>query len=177
MSEESDQCISVPERYQLRKDRTSRLDVLLDKLTPFGDDRLYNEIPFLPLVFALGRFGKGEDLTMYTSTCNSEGRLLSVVQRRILTVRTSLPRHPYIKVLHLRLLSRSGLLVSVSTAAPAGRRRGYLLREPRLKVRSIHHKIGEFEVDKPLQTMTVWSLCSRLKLSRQEALRSRKLRP
>lgn len=84
------------------------LDVLLDEFTPFSDDRLYNEFPFFPLVFALGRLSKGEDLAMDTSACNQKDRFLTVVWRRILTIRTSLPRHPYIKILlYLRLLCRS----------------------------------------------------------------------
>lgn len=50
----------------------SSLDVLLDEFTPFSDDRVYNEVPFFPLVFALGRLSKGEDLAMYTSACNQK---------------------------------------------------------------------------------------------------------
>jgi len=87
--------------------------VLLDKFTPFSDDRLYNEVPFFSLVFALGGVGKGEDLAVYASA-----------------IRTSLPRHPYIEVLYLRLFSWSGLCVPVSTATPVGRWRGHLW-EPR----------------------------------------------
>lgn len=130
----SDQFMSVLESTSSRRIEgwwVSPLDVLLNKSTPFGDDRLYNEIPFLPLVLAFGRLGKGEDLTVYTSACNQHGRFLSVVWRKLLTIRTSPPRHPYIKVLHLRLLGWSRLCVPVSIAAPAGGWSGYVLREPR----------------------------------------------
>lgn len=110
----------------------SSLYVLLDEFTPFSDDGLYNEVPFFPLVFPLGRLSKGEYLAVYTSACNQKDRFLTVVWKRILTVRTSLSRHPHIKIfLYLRLLSWSGLCVPISTTAPAGRWRGYPLREPR----------------------------------------------
>ena len=111
----------------------SPLDVLLNKSTPFGDDRLYNEVPFFPFIFAFGRLGKGENFTVYTSTCNERGWFLSVVRRRILTIGTSLPRHPYVRVLYLRLLgwSRFPISSAAPTPTPAGRRSGYLLREPR----------------------------------------------
>lgn len=107
----------------------SPLDVLFNKSTPFSDDRLYDEVPFLRFVFAFGRLGKGEYFTVYTSTCNEQGWFLSVMRRRILTIGTRPPRHPYIKVLYLSLLGWSRF--PISSAAPAGRRSGYFLREPR----------------------------------------------
>lgn len=106
--------------------------MLLDKFTPFSDGRLYNEVPFFSLVFTLGRLGKGEDLAVYTSACNQKVQFLSAIWRGTLTIRTGPPRHPHIKILlHLGLLGWSGLRVPVSTAASAGRWRGYPLREPR----------------------------------------------
>lgn len=102
--------------------------MLLNKFTPFGDGRLYNEVPFFSLVFTLGSLGKGEDLAVHTSACNQKDRFLSTIWRGILTIRTGLSRHPYIEILlYLRLL---GWSVPISTAASAGCWRGYLLGEP-----------------------------------------------